>query len=162
MSLQQQLYSPPPPPEPMTTTTRYPSKDSWGSIGPVIGVLAVIAVLGILAGVIGRLCSGRRILGLGPFDVEGWIERKCSCIDGGISSPPPLPPPLAAAEEVAHYRGSPDRPKGNSDAPHHLDALGPGDVAHLDSPPDDPDAGPNNFSIIGFNMVSELSAELSA
>ncbi|PKU75473.1 uncharacterized protein LOC110101758 [Dendrobium catenatum] len=101
MSLQQQLYSPPPPPPPpptTTTTTRYPSKESWGSIGPVIGVLAVIAILGILAGVIGRLCSGRRILGLGPFDVEGWIERKCSCIDGGISSP--LPPP----EEVGRQR----------------------------------------------------------
>ncbi|KAH0471043.1 hypothetical protein IEQ34_000766 [Dendrobium chrysotoxum] len=101
MSLQQQLYSPPPPPT-TTTTTRYPSKDSWGSIGPVIGVLAVIAVLGILAGVIGRLCSGRRILGLGPFDVEGWIGRKCSCIDGGISSPPPAA--AAAAEEVRRQR----------------------------------------------------------
>ncbi|KAI0530600.1 hypothetical protein KFK09_000145 [Dendrobium nobile] len=97
MSLQQQPYSPPPPPPPPP-----PSKESWGSIGPVIGVLAVIAVLGILAGVIGRLCSGRRILGLGPFDVEGWIERKCSCIDGGISSP--LPPAAAAAEEVGRQR----------------------------------------------------------
>lgn len=57
-----------------------------GSIGPVIGVLIVIIVLGVIAVMIGRLCSGRRIMGHGQYDIESWPERKCStCIDGRIN-----------------------------------------------------------------------------
>lgn len=62
---------------------------SGGHVGPVIAVLAVIAVLGILAGLLGRLCSGRTILGYGPhFDLESWVETKCSaCLDGHVAPP---------------------------------------------------------------------------
>ncbi|KAF8406346.1 hypothetical protein HHK36_008433 [Tetracentron sinense] len=82
-------------PPPMTVTEEaYTSHSGHGSIGPVIAVLAVITILGVVAGMIGRLCSGRRIMGHGQFDFEGWIERKCSsCIDGRINPPPPPPPP---------------------------------------------------------------------
>lgn len=60
-----------------------------GSVGPVIAVLAVITILGVIAGMIGRLCSGRRILGHGQYDFEGWVERKCSsCLDGHVDPPP--------------------------------------------------------------------------
>ncbi|KAF7829734.1 putative transmembrane protein [Senna tora] len=55
------------------------------SVGPVVGVLVVIMVLGIIAVMIGRLCSGRQIMGHGQYDIESWAERKCSsCIDGRI------------------------------------------------------------------------------
>uniref|UniRef100_A0A6N2LAU4 Uncharacterized protein n=1 Tax=Salix viminalis TaxID=40686 RepID=A0A6N2LAU4_SALVM len=60
-----------------------------GSVGPVIAVLSVITILGVIAGMIGRLCSGRRILGHGQYDFEGWVERKCSsCLDGHVDPPP--------------------------------------------------------------------------
>ncbi|CAN0922199.1 hypothetical protein LINGRAHAP2_LOCUS32974 [Linum grandiflorum] len=68
-------------------------------------------ILGIAAVMIGRMCSGRRILGYGQYDIEGWAETKCStCIDGRItpSPPPPRPPtPPAAAD--------PPPPLGDSD-----------------------------------------------
>ncbi|GLJ14694.1 hypothetical protein SUGI_0238130 [Cryptomeria japonica] len=55
-----------------------------GSVGMVIVVLAVITILGVLAGMVGRLCAGRRI-GDSEYDFEGWVEKKCStCIDGHI------------------------------------------------------------------------------
>ncbi|KAJ8441923.1 hypothetical protein Cgig2_020068 [Carnegiea gigantea] len=62
-----------------------------GSVGTVFGVVAAIAVLGIIAGVIGRLCGRRSIMGYGGgFDVEEWAEAKCSaCIDGHVGPPPP-------------------------------------------------------------------------
>ncbi|PKU74416.1 uncharacterized protein LOC110097199 [Dendrobium catenatum] len=89
MSLQQQPLFPAPPSS-MVYQPSYASHNGRGSIGPVIAVLAVIAILGIFTGVVGRLCSGRRIVGLGQYDVEGWIERKCaSCIDGHIDHPQP-------------------------------------------------------------------------
>ncbi|KAG0453757.1 hypothetical protein HPP92_025061 [Vanilla planifolia] len=92
MSLQQQLLSPPPPPPPATV---YPpshlDNGQRGSIGPLIGVLTVIIVLGVIACLIGRLCSGRRIAGIGQYDVEGWMERNCaSCINGLPAVVPPL------------------------------------------------------------------------
>ncbi|GAA0156615.1 hypothetical protein LIER_14069 [Lithospermum erythrorhizon] len=65
-----------------------------GSVGPVIGVLVVIAVLGAVAVVIGRLCSGRKIMDHGQYDFESWVEIKCaSCIDGHVNIHPPAPPP---------------------------------------------------------------------
>ncbi|XP_023537357.1 uncharacterized protein LOC111798443 [Cucurbita pepo subsp. pepo] len=61
-----------------------------GSVGPVIGVLVVIIVFAVVAVVVGRLCSGRSIMGYGHFDLERWAEVKCSsCIDGRVSSPSP-------------------------------------------------------------------------
>ncbi|KAF5189079.1 hypothetical protein FRX31_021334 [Thalictrum thalictroides] len=39
---------------------------------------------------IGRLCSGGKVMGRGNYDFEDWVEKKCaSCIDGGIDPPPP-------------------------------------------------------------------------
>lgn len=59
---------------------------SHGSIGPVVAVLVVIMILGAIAVVVGRMCSGKRIMGYGQFDLESWAERKCSsCIDGSIN-----------------------------------------------------------------------------
>ena len=59
-----------------------------GSIVMVIVVLAVITILGAAAGVVGRLCAGRRFSGDSEYDFEGWVERKCStCIDGHLDGP---------------------------------------------------------------------------
>ncbi|KAK6256654.1 hypothetical protein QUC31_000113 [Theobroma cacao] len=78
-------------PPPVTVTQPYNSHaTTHASIGPVIAVLLVIIILGILAGMIGRLCTGRKIMGYGQYDIESWIETKCSsCIDGRIYPPPP-------------------------------------------------------------------------
>ncbi|KAE9607259.1 hypothetical protein Lalb_Chr09g0328151 [Lupinus albus] len=68
-----------------------------GSVGPVIAVLAVITVLGVIAAMIGRLCSGRRVMGYGDYDIQRWVETKCSsCVDGRIAPSPP-PPPRSAS-----------------------------------------------------------------
>nr|GMD84316.1 uncharacterized protein LOC109161662 [Ipomoea batatas] len=87
-----------PPPMVMEQQQAYASRTAHGSVGPVIGVLAVIAVLGAIAVMIGRLCSGRRIMGRGQYDFESWVETKCaSCIDGRVDPPPPPRPPAPAA-----------------------------------------------------------------
>lgn len=79
----------PPPFPPVIQEQAYKSHSNHGSVGPVIGVLAVIMVLGAVAVMIGRLCSGRRIMGHGQYDFEGWVETKCStCIDGRLGPPP--------------------------------------------------------------------------
>ncbi|KAE8715509.1 Telomere maintenance component 1, putative isoform 1 [Hibiscus syriacus] len=75
---------------PPVAVTQHPynSHAAHASIGPVIAVLLVIVVLGIIAGLIGRLCTGRKIMGYGQYDIESWIETKCSsCIDGRIYPP---------------------------------------------------------------------------
>ncbi|XP_057964698.1 uncharacterized protein LOC131155512 [Malania oleifera] len=83
------------PPPATVSQQAYTAHSGHGSVGPVIAVLAVIAILGVIAGMIGRLCSGRRVLGYGQYDVEGWIERKCSsCLNGRVGAPPA---PAAAA-----------------------------------------------------------------
>ncbi|KAE8674833.1 Telomere maintenance component 1, putative isoform 1 [Hibiscus syriacus] len=77
---------------PPVTVTQHPYNYHAGhaSIGPVIAVLLVIVVLGIVAGMIGRLCTGRKIMCYGQYDIESWIETKCSsCIDGRIYPPQP-------------------------------------------------------------------------
>ncbi|MBA0693425.1 hypothetical protein Goari_003799, partial [Gossypium aridum] len=76
----------PPPPPTVTVPDQQPYHNSQTtthpSLPPLIGVLLVIIILGIIAGMIGRLCTGRKIMGLGHFDIETWIETKCSsCID---------------------------------------------------------------------------------
>ncbi|CAL0313533.1 unnamed protein product [Lupinus luteus] len=76
------------------TQQAYPTYSGHGSVGPVIGVLVVITVLGIIAGFIGRLCSGQRLMGHGGYDIERWVETKCSsCVDGRTALPPPRPSP---------------------------------------------------------------------
>ena len=61
-------------------------------VGPVVGVLVVILLLGAMAVMVGRLCSGKRIMGYGQFDLESWAETKCSsCIDGRNHVNAPLP-----------------------------------------------------------------------
>ncbi|OWM70919.1 uncharacterized protein LOC116215224 [Punica granatum] len=67
------------------------SGSAHGSVGPVVAVLVVVAVLGMVAAIIGRLCTGKRIMGYGHnCNMESWAETKCSsCIDGRIHVPPP-------------------------------------------------------------------------
>ncbi|CAL9774738.1 unnamed protein product [Musa acuminata subsp. burmannicoides] len=87
MSLPFQQLQPPPPP---LYVESY--RSHGGSVGPVIAVLAVIMVLGVIAGIVGRLCSGRTIMGYGHYDLEGWFERRCApCIDGRLEAPTPRP-----------------------------------------------------------------------
>ncbi|KAH7517939.1 hypothetical protein FEM48_Zijuj09G0117500 [Ziziphus jujuba var. spinosa] len=89
-----------PPPTAMTQQA-YTTHSGHGSVGPVIAVLAVITILGVIAGMIGRLCSGRPIMGHGQYDFEGWVERKCStCLDGRVDLPPPPPRPPANTSGV--------------------------------------------------------------
>ncbi|XP_026446728.1 uncharacterized protein LOC113347313 [Papaver somniferum] len=55
----------------------------------VIVVLVFITILGVLSVIVGRLCSGKRVIGIGEYDFESWVERKCStCIDGRIDVAP--------------------------------------------------------------------------
>ncbi|GAB4837963.1 hypothetical protein Ancab_027491 [Ancistrocladus abbreviatus] len=73
-----------------------------GSVGAVIAVLAVVTILAIIAAAIGRLCSGRSIMGYGHFDVEAWTETKCSsCVDGHVCPAPSRPPLLQPRPGVA-------------------------------------------------------------
>ncbi|KAF4353504.1 hypothetical protein CsatB_008583 [Cannabis sativa] len=72
------------------------------SVGPVVGVLVAILILGAMAVMVGRLCSGKRIMGYGNFDLETWAETKCSsCIDGRIQVNTPLPKPNDSAVAAA-------------------------------------------------------------
>lgn len=87
-------------PPPVSVAQRSPHE----SVGPVIGVLVVIIMLGVIAVMIGRICSGRRIMGHGQYDVESWAERKCSsCIDGRIN----LSLPTRASESSASVPATP-------------------------------------------------------
>ncbi|KDP38236.1 hypothetical protein JCGZ_04879 [Jatropha curcas] len=89
-------------PPPMEVTQQvYTAHTGHGSVGPFIAVLAVITILGVLAGMVGRLCSGRRIMGHGQYDFEGWVERKCSsCLDGRVDPPPAPPADIPVAEPL--------------------------------------------------------------
>ncbi|KAJ6716662.1 hypothetical protein OIU74_009239 [Salix koriyanagi] len=96
---QQQQQQQEPPPMEGTQQAAYTTHTGYGSVGPVIAVLAVITILGVIAGMIGRVCSGRRILGHhGQYDFEGWVERKCSsCLDGHVAPPPTRPTDIPVA-----------------------------------------------------------------
>ncbi|KAH0732217.1 hypothetical protein KY289_003405 [Solanum tuberosum] len=107
--LQQQL-----PPPMFMSQQAYSDRPGHGSVGPVIAVLAVIAVLGAIAVMIGRLCSGRKIMGRGQYDFEGWVETKCaSCIDGRVD-PIPRPVTMAAAPVVVAESSSNGSPGGSA------------------------------------------------
>ncbi|CAN4112256.1 unnamed protein product [Withania somnifera] len=95
----------------------YSDRPGHGSVGPVIVVLAVIAVLGAIAVMIGRLCSGRRIMGRVQYDFEGWVETKCaSCIDGRVD-PIPRPVTVAPPPVVVAESSSSDCPDGAAPEP---------------------------------------------
>ncbi|RDY06149.1 hypothetical protein CR513_09905, partial [Mucuna pruriens] len=114
------VQQPPPPIE--VTQQAYTTHSGHGSVGPVIAVLAVITVLGVIAGMIGRLCSGRRVMGHGEYDVETWVETKCSsCVDGRIA-PPPRPPPPPPPEPIAAEDAPPvDAPQEIKEQQHPTD-----------------------------------------
>ncbi|CAL0331343.1 unnamed protein product [Lupinus luteus] len=117
----------PPPIE--VTHQAYTIHSSHGSVGPVIAVLAVITFLGVIAAMVGRLCSGRRVMGYGDYDIERWVETKCSsCVDGRItpSHPPPRPaspppennaggvaPPVEVPQEVEEEQQQQSRESGH-------------------------------------------------
>ncbi|KAL2456801.1 uncharacterized protein Fot_56662 [Forsythia ovata] len=93
-----------PPPMVVAAQQASTAHPGHGSVGPVIGVLAVITVLGVIAVMIGRLCSGRRIMGHGRYDFEEWVETKCAtCIDGQVFPPPP--PHMVAEHSVSSSSG---------------------------------------------------------
>ncbi|KDP38399.1 hypothetical protein JCGZ_04324 [Jatropha curcas] len=93
------------------------------TIGPVIAVLIVIMILGIVAVMIGRICSGRRILGYGQYDIESWAETKCSsCIDGRISPSLPRPPNVFATSAPSSSmpaQTNQEETKQDDQSPHH-------------------------------------------
>ncbi|KAJ8490746.1 hypothetical protein OPV22_012467 [Ensete ventricosum] len=77
------------------------SQGGGGSIGPVIGVVLGVVALAVVAGLVGRLCSGLSILGYGHYDLHGWVERKCAaCVDGRRPDAPPPQPSTDAAPAV--------------------------------------------------------------
>ncbi|KAK8936790.1 hypothetical protein KSP39_PZI012226 [Platanthera zijinensis] len=62
------------------------------SVESLVVVLAGIIIVAVLAGMLARICGGRRLVsgGGGDHDLEGWVERRCrSCMDSGIPPPPP-------------------------------------------------------------------------
>ncbi|KAK3024543.1 hypothetical protein RJ639_043735 [Escallonia herrerae] len=91
----------------------YTAHSGHGSVGPVIAVLAVISILSAVAVMIGRLCSGRRIMGHGQYDFESWVETKCaSCLDGHVGHPPPLPPPPENTVDAVPAAAPQEGPRG--------------------------------------------------
>ncbi|XP_070021554.1 uncharacterized protein [Nicotiana sylvestris] len=93
-------------PPPMVLNPKpYSDHRDHGLVGPVIGVLVAIAFLGAIAVMIGKICSGRGIMGRGYYDIEGWVETKCgSCIDGRVD--PPCPQVTGSPPVVAESGGS--------------------------------------------------------
>ncbi|KAF5739428.1 hypothetical protein HS088_TW12G00634 [Tripterygium wilfordii] len=98
----------------------YSNHSGHTSIGPVIAVMVIIIILGVLAGMIGRLCSGRRIMGYGDYDIESWAERKFSrCIDGRINPSPPRPQVSATSTPVTMPVQANQEPKSEEQSPHN-------------------------------------------
>ncbi|KAJ4701814.1 Alpha-protein kinase 1-like [Melia azedarach] len=113
------------PPPAVTTITQ--AHSTHGSVGPLIAVLVVVIILGVIAGMIGRLCSGKPIMGCGQYDIGSCAERKfSSCIDGTIS--PPLPRPNvseASASTPNHQEREQENPSpsnSNPPPPKHVDS----------------------------------------
>ncbi|KAI3887856.1 hypothetical protein MKX03_015489 [Papaver bracteatum] len=85
----------------------------------VIVVLVFITILGVVSVIVGRLCSGKRVIGIGEYDFESWVERKCStCIDGRIDVAP------------NHNHNQQQQPSSSSD--HHHIAI------PAETPPEEP------------------------
>ncbi|XP_057533033.1 uncharacterized protein LOC130810930 [Amaranthus tricolor] len=103
------------PPPPPATVIRPPETATHGSIGAVIGVLSVILFLCIVAIIIGRLCFGKGILhGSAHYDLESWIESKCSsCVDGRLILSPPPPPPPPPPQTMPTNEGRSELPAEN-------------------------------------------------
>ncbi|KAJ4963968.1 hypothetical protein NE237_023907 [Protea cynaroides] len=108
-----------------TNQEAYSTDPSRGSFGPVIAVLVVIIILGVVAGMIGRFCSGRRIMGHYRYYLAGWVKTKCaSCIDGRIDPPPPRPPgdsvpvaiPIEIPQETKRTQQSTENPPAASNS----------------------------------------------
>lgn len=85
------LYQQQPPPIAAAQQQAFTSHPGHGSVGSVIAVLAVIIILAAAAVMVGRLCSGRGIMGhYSHYNIENWVETKCSsCIDGSVEAPVP-------------------------------------------------------------------------
>ncbi|CAM8914084.1 hypothetical protein QQ045_032483 [Rhodiola kirilowii] len=83
--------------QPLTVSgQQYGQTEIHSSIGPLIAAVVVVTILGVIAGMIGRLCSGRTIFGYGNYDLENWVETKCAnCVDGRVE------PLSAPAQHVA-------------------------------------------------------------
>ncbi|KAL0017318.1 hypothetical protein SO802_004387 [Lithocarpus litseifolius] len=89
-------------PPPPTVTITQQTFSSHSTFVPFIAVFAVIIIFGVLAIMIGRLCSGGTTLGYGHYDMERWVEEKCSsCIDGRISPPTTTTRPRASNVSVS-------------------------------------------------------------
>ncbi|KAJ0087067.1 hypothetical protein Patl1_09028 [Pistacia atlantica] len=105
-------------PPPLMITHNSHSREE--SVGPLIGVMVVIMMLGIVACMIGRLCSGRSLMGYGKYDIERWAESKFStCIDGTIS-PPPLPTP--SLSDISPPTPDPIQPSMHPNPPTNVDS----------------------------------------
>lgn len=112
----------------LPTQQAYTSHSGHGSVGPVIGVLAIIIILGALAIMVGRLCSGRRIMGHGQYDFESWVETKCAtCLDGRVDpgptriviQHPPAPVTVPAEMEREEERKEEESDEHNTTHHHH-------------------------------------------
>ncbi|CAA7019625.1 unnamed protein product [Microthlaspi erraticum] len=117
------LYWQPPPATELPLHSSSTSASGHSTIGPFIAVLILVIVLCILASVLGRLCSGKTILGYGDYDMERWAESRCSsCIDGHIlpHRPSPSPPP---------------RPEGHAADPDETDGERQDSLDHHEPPP---------------------------
>lgn len=101
---------------PQLTPQAYMAHSSHGSIGPVIGVLAMITFFGAVAVIIGRLCSGRRVMGRVQYDIEGWVETKfAACIDGRVDPLPPPPRPVPHPLPQPQMEAEPPRSSSSSE-----------------------------------------------
>ncbi|KAL1811946.1 hypothetical protein ACET3Z_022011 [Daucus carota] len=111
----------------LPTQQAYTSHSGHGSVGPVIGVLAIIIILGALAIMVGRLCSGRRIMGHGQYDFESWVETKCAtCLDGRVDPVPTrivIQHPPAPVETGEMERGEERREQESEEHEHEHDTT---------------------------------------
>ncbi|KAF9668607.1 hypothetical protein SADUNF_Sadunf14G0021200 [Salix dunnii] len=109
------------PPPVSITPQSFSTHSTHTSISPFIAVLVVIMFFGVLAVMVGRLCSGRRIMGYGQFDMESWAEGKCSsCIDGRISPPVPRSSAPATSSSASTPAQTQQETKQEEHSPQHL------------------------------------------
>lgn len=120
-------------------------RGSSGAVGPLFIVLAIIMVLGVLAGFIGRVCSGRHWGGDTQYDFEGWVEKRCAnCIEGDIEAPPPPPPPSEKPPDPAAPPPEVSPPADSLPAAAPADAPPPAANPAPDPAKDAPAEGPKS------------------